>query len=189
MHLSTASSSRPAASPTPRSSLTCSARRNSIAVYDLARIVAVARSGQFPQVARYSAQHPRADRGSRHRAAQQDRPVRRVAESPPPRPPCARSSPRADHPHAHPAPRTSICLTPDPPRDLHGEYAGCADPHYGRFSVTFSKPGRPGEASCDAPRDLGDDLYRVKGFVPTPEGTDLPGLLNSRPEHRSMPAT
>lgn len=49
---------------------------------------------------------------------------------------------------------------------LHGEYAPCADPHYGRFSVEF-------HGSVDLERlkaallDMADDVYRAKGFVVT----------------------
>lgn len=64
-----------------------------------------------------------------------------------------------------------IELFGEPPvRDIHGQYALCADPYYARFSVTF-------DHSVDLKRlraaisDLGEDLYRVKGFVPTMEGT------------------
>jgi G3E family GTPase len=57
-----------------------------------------------------------------------------------------------------------------PPRDLHGEYAGCADPHYERFSVTFSKPVDMTKLQV-ALTSLTDRLYRAKGFVPTPDGT------------------
>jgi G3E family GTPase len=57
-----------------------------------------------------------------------------------------------------------------PPRDLHGEYAGCADPHYERRSVPFSKPIDLAKLQA-ALTPLAGDLYRAKGFVPTQAGT------------------
>lgn len=57
-----------------------------------------------------------------------------------------------------------------PTRDLHGEYAACADPHYARFSITLHNAVDLAKLQA-ALRDLAEDLYRVKGFVPTPQGT------------------
>ena len=57
-----------------------------------------------------------------------------------------------------------------PPRDLHGEYAECADPHYGRHSVALHNALDLAQLQA-ALRDLGDVLYRAKGFIPTSQGT------------------
>jgi G3E family GTPase len=54
--------------------------------------------------------------------------------------------------------------------DLHGEYADCADPHYGRYSVTLYN-AMDLEALRTALQNLGDVLYRAKGFVPVPQDT------------------
>ena len=56
-----------------------------------------------------------------------------------------------------------------PPRDLHGEYADCADPHYGRYSLAFYKAIDLAKLQ-EAVGDMGDMLYRAKGFVPTSTG-------------------
>lgn len=56
-----------------------------------------------------------------------------------------------------------------PARDLHGEYAPCADPHYEQLSVTFSRPVDLAKLQAVLTR-LSEQLYRVKGFVPMPDG-------------------
>lgn len=51
-----------------------------------------------------------------------------------------------------------------------GQYAACADPNYITQAVPLSQPIGM-DALADAFRALPPEVYRVKGFVPTPEGT------------------
>ena len=54
-------------------------------------------------------------------------------------------------------------------RDLHGEYAKCKDPNYESISITINQ-----HVNVDALREhvlaAEEDLYRLKGYVPTSEG-------------------
>lgn len=54
-------------------------------------------------------------------------------------------------------------------RDLRGNYAPCVDPNYARLSVTLDEPVDIAALTREL-HALRDDLYRVKGFVPTQEG-------------------
>jgi G3E family GTPase len=71
--------------------------------------------------------------------------------------------------------RTSYCdvdvplFEPAPPRELVGDYAKCADPNYAPRQIYLSGTVNV-DALTGALRALGDDLYRAKGFLRTPEG-------------------
>jgi len=52
---------------------------------------------------------------------------------------------------------------------LEGEYALCADPNYARFSVTFAGPVDADALAAEL-RAVAAEVYRAKGFVPTPQG-------------------
>jgi len=56
-----------------------------------------------------------------------------------------------------------------PARALQGEYASCADPHYGRLQVLFDGPV-DAEELLAALRGLGEDVYRAKGTLPGAKG-------------------
>ena len=55
------------------------------------------------------------------------------------------------------------------PRGLQGEYALCSDPNYVSSAIEFSKAVDV-ERLVEQLRNLGADLYRAKGFVPTTAG-------------------
>lgn len=54
-------------------------------------------------------------------------------------------------------------------RGLHGEYAQCVDPNYARASVRLRVEVDIAKLEA-AVQPLGDDLFRMKGFVRTPGG-------------------
>jgi G3E family GTPase len=56
-----------------------------------------------------------------------------------------------------------------PARDMTGDYAPCMDPNYEKLELEFRAPVDMGQlmAGLTAARD---DIYRAKGFVPTPSG-------------------
>ncbi|MFP4250802.1 MAG: CobW family GTP-binding protein [Armatimonadota bacterium] len=55
------------------------------------------------------------------------------------------------------------------PRGMEGEYAPCADPNYARFSLAFDEPVNVDALAAEL-QALSDEIYRVKGFVPTEDG-------------------
>lgn len=56
-----------------------------------------------------------------------------------------------------------------PARDLHGEYALCLDPNYGRWAVEFPAPVDLGRLMIELTA-VRESIYRAKGFVPTLDG-------------------
>jgi G3E family GTPase len=56
------------------------------------------------------------------------------------------------------------------PQDLAGEYAKCADPNYATIAVRLNRDQDPARLVALL-HELGDALYRAKGFVPAPGGT------------------
>ncbi|AKJ65474.1 CobW family GTP-binding protein [Kiritimatiella glycovorans] len=53
--------------------------------------------------------------------------------------------------------------------EFHGEYAKCRDPNYATFEVRAEKPVDPA-ALEEALKTGADDLYRIKGYAPAPDG-------------------
>jgi G3E family GTPase len=66
---------------------------------------------------------------------------------------------------------------------LEGQYALCRDPHYLSATVPLDTQSDPGPLLAEL-RSIKDDVYRVKGFVPVPNGmihVDVAaGRLNTR---------
>lgn len=91
------------------------------------------------------------------------------------------------NPHAR-TEETSWCRTetdvfaPAPARDLQGEYARCADPHYARLSVRFSGPVNS-TVLKRALASLGSVVYRAKGFIGSEAG---PAYFDASPAGISM---
>ncbi len=55
------------------------------------------------------------------------------------------------------------------PRNLHGEYAQCKDPNYESIAINISQTVDI-ELLRKHVRAAEEDLYRLKGYVPTPDG-------------------
>ena len=74
------------------------------------------------------------------------------------------------HQCAYAAAEFGLFTPPTAVRELHGEYAKCKDPNYDSIAIALNRP--IDTATLEA-RILAaeDDLYRVKGNVPTPHGT------------------
>lgn len=53
---------------------------------------------------------------------------------------------------------------------LHGEYAKCKDPHYDRFETPNNAPADPDRIKQFI-QENEDDIFRVKGYLQTEEGT------------------
>lgn len=56
-----------------------------------------------------------------------------------------------------------------PVRELAGEYALCLDPNYGKLAVEFPGAVDLGRLMAELTA-VRDEIYRAKGFVPTPDG-------------------
>jgi G3E family GTPase len=59
--------------------------------------------------------------------------------------------------------------TPVAHSELQGDYAPCADPHFARGTLLFDRPVDITKLTAHL-QAVGGDLYRAKGFVPTPNG-------------------
>jgi G3E family GTPase len=73
-------------------------------------------------------------------------------------------------------------------RGLKGEYAPCADPNYARFAVSFEGPVDV-YALVAQLKDLRDEIYRAKGFVPTSEGVAYVDMSPAEVSVRRAPQT
>jgi len=86
--------------------------------------------------------------------------------------------------------RSEIDILAAPERlPLEGEYALCRDPHYLSFTVHLVAPLELEPLLAELDR-IKDDVYRIKGFVPVPDGMVYVDVAAGRVSHReaALPA-
>jgi hypothetical protein len=87
--------------------------------------------------------------------------------------------------------RSSYCrseidiLAAAPRRPLEGEYALCRDPSFASVAVPLDAPLEIAPLLAELDR-IKNDVYRVKGFVPVPDGVVYVDVAAGRLNHRKV---